>query len=94
MDNKNSLIRILEFYINNHKNKEVELMYGTGSQIKIVSFEYSTNLKSLFVEAKIILGEEINESVLERSLADVLIVDAISYIYPNEPVKISVSYDV
>lgn len=94
MDKKHGLIRIVDYYVNTFKKKDVELMYGKGSKIEILQFEYSTNLKSLFVEAKIILGEEINESVMDRSLADVIISDAITYIYNDVPVKISVDFDV
>jgi hypothetical protein len=40
------------------------------------------------------LGDEINESLLDRYLADVLITDAVYYIYNDIPVKVSVNFDV
>jgi hypothetical protein len=69
-------------------------MYGLGSKIVITSLDYSITSKSLYIEAKIILGDEINESLLERYLADVLISDAVSYVYNDIPVKVSVNFDV
>lgn len=94
MKDKERIIRILEHYINVLKKNEVELMYGQNSQIKIKSFEYSITSKSLFVEAKIVLGDIIDESVLDRSLADLLIQDSLVYVYDDVPVKVSIDYDV
>jgi len=94
MMDKNRIIQILEHYINVLKKNEVELMYGKNSQIKIKSFDYSITSKSLYIEAKIVLGDIIDESVLDRSLADLLIQDSLVYIYDDVPVKVSIDYDV
>lgn len=94
MKDKDRIIRILEHYINVLKKNEVELMYGKNSRIKIKSFDYSITSKSLYIEAKIILGDIIDESVLDRSLADLLIQDSLVYIYDDVPVKVSIDYDV
>jgi len=94
MMDKNRIIQILEHYINVLKKNEVELMYGKNSQIKIKSFDYSITSKSLYIEAKIVLRDIIDESVLDRSLADLLIQDSLVYIYDDVPVKVSIDYDV
>ena len=69
-------------------------MYGNGSKIVIKNLDYSITNKSLYIEAEIVLGEEINESVLDRYVADTLITDAVSYVYDDTPVKVSVNFDV
>lgn len=91
---KNRIIQILEHYINVLKKNEVELMYGVNSKIKIKGFEYSISNKSLYIEAKIVLGDIIDESVLDRSLADLLIQDSIVYVFDDVPVKLAIDYDV
>jgi hypothetical protein len=93
MEGKERIIRILEHYINVLKKKDVELMYGKNSSIKIKNIQYSITNKSLYLEAKIVLGEIIDESVLDRSLADLLIEDSLGYVYSDLPVKISVEWD-
>lgn len=94
MKDKDRIIRILEHYMNVLKKNEVETMYGSNSKIIIKSFEFSITNKSLYIEAKIVLGDLIDESVLDRSLADLLIQDSLVYVYPDLPVKVSIDYDV
>lgn len=94
MKDKERIIQILEHYMNVLKKNEVELMYGKNSTIQIKNLEYSITNKSLFMEARIVLGDLIDESVLDRSLADILIQDSIVYIFDDLPVKVSVEWDV
>lgn len=94
MKDKELIVRILEHYCNVLKKNEVELMYGTNSRIKIRNLDYSITSKSLYIEAQIVLGDIIDESVLDRSLADLLIQDSLVYIYDDVPVKVSIDYDV
>ena len=94
MKDKDRIIRILEHYINVLKKYEVELMYGQNSRIQIKNLDYSITSKSLYIEAKIVLGDIIDESVLDRSLADLLIQDSLVYVYDDVPVKVSIDYDV
>lgn len=94
MKDRERIIRILEHYINVLKKNEVELMYGKNSIIRIKNLEYSITNKSLFLEGKIILGDIIDESVLDRSLADLLIQDSIVYVYGDLPVKLHIEYDI
>lgn len=94
MNDRERIIRILEHYINVLKKNDVETWYGKNSRIKILNIDYSITNKSIYLEAKIILGDIINESVLDRSLADLLIQDSLVYVYPDFPVKVSIDYDV
>lgn len=94
MKDKDRIIRILEHYCNVLKKNEVELMYGSNSRIQIKNLDYSITSKSLYIEAKIVLGDIIDESVLDRSLADLLIQDSLVYVYDDVPVKVSIDYDV
>lgn len=94
MRDKARIFRILEFYINNFRRFDVEESYGKNAEIKIKDFNYSTHNKAIYLEAKIVLVNVINESVLDRLTADILIQDALIYLYPDLPVKISIDYDV
>ena len=93
MGKKERIIRLIEYYINDFRKNEVEGMYGTNSKIKIIDFNYSSIVKSLCVESKIILGDTINESVMDREVADILVQDAIQYFYSDIPVKVSVDWE-
>lgn len=94
MSRKKRIFRLIEYYLNDYEKDAVEEIYGKGSKIKIHDIFYSTNLKSVMVEAIIVLGDIISEETLDRSLADILIQDALVYFYPDEPIKVSVRYDV
>ena len=69
-------------------------MYGKNSRIKIHDINYSTNTNSLLLEAVIVLGDVINEEVMDRKLADILIQDALIYFYPETSIKTYVRFDV
>lgn len=93
-DRKRRIIRLLESYMNEFQGESVQEMYGKGSKIKIHNIDYSTNTNSLFLEAIIVLGDLINEEVMDRKLADILIQDALIYFYPDLSVKTYVRFDV
>ena len=84
----------MEKYLNVLKKEQVELMYGEGAKIKIHNLQPAATNESIFVEAIIILGNTINEDVLDRSLADYLIQDIIYLIFPDSNVKCMVRWDV
>jgi hypothetical protein len=48
----------------------------------------------MFVESIIILGETINESVIDTKLLDILIQDAMVYFYPEASLRTYVRFDV
>lgn len=94
MDKKRKLFDLIEFYINDHHKKSLEEFYGRGSKIQVRSLDYINSQKCILAEIKIILSETIDESVLDRELADVLIQEALVYFYPEHFVKVLVSWDV
>jgi hypothetical protein len=93
-DRKRRVIRLLESYLNDFRGESVQEMYGNGSKIKIHDILYSTNSNSLMLETVIVLGDVINEDVMDRKLADILIQDALVYFYPDIPIKTYVRFDV
>lgn len=94
MDTKKRIIRLIETYLNEHRKSDVETMYGSGSKIKIHDLMFSTSQKSLMIETVIVLGETINEEVMDRKLADLLVQEALVYFYPELSVKNYVRWDV
>ena len=94
MDLKNRYIRIIEKYLNVIKKDDVELMYGKGTKIKVRNINPSISNNSITVEVVIILGEIINEEVLDSSLTPYLIQDILELIFPDVITKTIVSWDV
>lgn len=93
-DKKRKLYRLIEHYINDFRGEAVEEMYGKGTKIKIHNMYESYSTNSVVLEAIIHLGNTINEEVMDRELADVLIQDALVYFFPEKSVKTMVRYDV
>jgi hypothetical protein len=94
VDLKNRYIRIIEKYLNVIKKDDVELMYGKGTKIKVRNINPSISNNSITVEVIIILGDVINEEVLDSSLTPYLIQDILELIFPDVITKTIVSWDV
>jgi len=94
IDKKQRLFRLIESYLNEFKGDAVEEVYGKGTKIKIHTINFSVTSKSVVLESVIILGETINESVMDRTLADILIQDALIYFFPDYHIKTYVRFDV
>jgi len=94
IDKKQRLFRLIESYLNEFKGDAVEEVYGKGTKIKIHTINFSVTSKSVILESVIVLGETINESVMDRSLADILIQDALIYFFPDYHIKTYVRFDV
>ncbi len=90
---KKRYIRIIEKYLNVIKKNDVELMYGKGSKIEVRNINPSISSNSITVEVVIILGEVINEEVLDSSLTPYLIQDILELIFPDVITKTIVSWD-
>jgi hypothetical protein len=91
---KQRYINIIEKYINVVKKDYVELMYGEGVVIKINNINPSPTSNSILIEAVIILGNVINEEVLDRSMVDYLVNDIVTLIFPEASIKCMVRWDV
>jgi len=94
MDKKRRAIRLLELYINETRKKDVEEWYGLNSKIKIHNLNFSHTQQSVIIEGIIYLGDVINEEVMDRSVADILIQDSAAIIFPEYSVKAMVRWDV
>lgn len=92
-DKKKGLSNMIEKYINNYKKDLIESFYGVGTKIKIASVSHSLTTDTLLFEVIIILGETINESVLDKRLIDILIEDTMFYIYPEQRIKLYVKWE-
>jgi hypothetical protein len=91
---KQRLYRLLETYINDFRGDAVQEMYGKGTKVKIHNINYSTSTKSILIESVVILGETINESIMDKSLVDILIQDAMVYFYSEFSLRSYVRFDV
>ena len=94
MDKKRRLFRLIESYFNDYQKDAVEEMYGRGSSIKIHTMTQGYSTNSLLFEVVIVLGETISEQVMDRTLADILIQDALVYFFPDQNIKTYVRWDV
>jgi hypothetical protein len=48
----------------------------------------------VLVEVIVLLGETINEEILDTSLAEILIQDALVYFFPEQQIKTLIRWDV
>jgi hypothetical protein len=92
---KNKLKNMMEKYLNVVKKNEIEIMYGEGTHIKIHSVSFSSTNNIIVIEAIIVLGKEINEGVMDRTLIDYLIQDLIPYFFSDvKSTNVLVRWDV
>ena len=94
LDKKQRLFRLIENYINDFQGESVQKIYGDGSKIKVHSMTQSFSTNILLFEVVVVLGETINESVMDDSLANVLIQDSLVYFFPECQIKTYVRFDV
>ena len=94
MDNKRRLYRLIEKYINDFKGDVVKSIYGEGSSIKIHTITFGVTKNVILLEAIVILGNTINEDVMDNSLAEVLIQDSMIYFFPEHQIKTYIRFDV
>ena len=94
-DKKQRFYRLLEYYINDSRKEEVEVMYGKGSKIKVHNWTHNTKGDTFIFELIVILGDTINESVIDKNMADALLKEALQFFYPEvKNVSCMVRFDV
>lgn len=94
-DKKKRFFRLLESYINDYQKDAVELMYGKGSKIKVHNWSHNNKGDTFLFELIIELGDVINESVMDKTMSEVLLRDALVYFYPEtQNIKCIVRFDV
>ena len=65
MDNNRRLFRLIEVYLNGFKGDLVESIYGNRSIIKVHTVTFGVSDNSVLVELVVILGDVINEEILD-----------------------------
>ena len=94
-DKKQRFYRLLETYMNESRKEEVELMYGKDAKIKIHNWTHNVKGDQFIFELIVVLGDTINESVIDTNLAEVLLEDALVYFYPEvKKISCMVRFDV
>lgn len=94
MDTKGIIKNLIETLINDTKREVFESMYGINSKFHIRDIGYSDRNKTLYIDGKIILGDIIDESVIDPELINFLILDNIKYIYNDVNLNLTISFDV
>ena len=94
-DKKRKFYRLLETYMNESRKEDVELMYGKDAKIKIHNWTHNVKGDQFIFELIVVLGNTINESVIDTNLAEVLLEDALVYFYPEvKKISCMVRFDV
>lgn len=85
---------LLEKFINEGKKDVLETHYGKNTTVKIPNINFGITSKSLIVECVIVLGDMINEDVIERKYIDYLVNSACDYFFGGYSVKVMIRWDV
>jgi hypothetical protein len=94
-DKKRRFFRLLESYFNDFRKDAVETIYGKGSQIKVHNYTHNNKGDSISFELVIILGETINEQVMDKNMAEFLLKDALIYFFPEiSKIRCLIRFDV
>lgn len=93
LDKKQRFFRLIESYINDFRGDAVREFYGGNARIKIHTMTQSFSTNVLLFEIVVVLGETINESVMDDTLASVLIQDSMVYFYPESKIQTYVRFD-
>jgi hypothetical protein len=93
LNKKHRFFRLIESYINDFRGDAVQEFYGNNSRIKIHTMTHSWSTNFLLFEIVVVLGETINESVMDETLAIVLLQDSMVYFYPESKIQTYVRFD-
>jgi len=94
LDKKRRFFRLIESYINDFRGDAVREFYGDKARIKIHSMNTGVKDNSIMFEAVVILGDTINEDVMNDTLAHILIQDSMVYFFPESNIRTYIRFDV
>ena len=94
LDKKQRFFRLIESYINDFRGDAVREFYGDKVQIKIHTMNTGIKDNSIMLEVIILLGETINEDVMNDTLAHILVQDSMVYFFPESKILTYVRFDV
>lgn len=90
---KKKLFKLIEKYVNFLRSKEMELIYGKGSKLKVHSISESVKHKTILIECIVIFGDIIEESMLDESAVDLYVRESIKDVFPNAKIQTMVRWD-
>lgn len=93
MEPKKRLFRLIEVYLNEYRKGAVEEIYGKNTKVKIHNVSHSITTNTMIIEAIVVLGDLINEEVMDKELAHVIILEALEYFYPEFKIKTLIRWD-
>jgi len=94
LDKKRRFFRLIESYINDFRGDAVQEFYGNNARIKVHSMNTGVKDNSIMLEVIIILGDTINEDVMNDTLAHILVQDSMVYFFPEVKLRTYVRFDV
>ena len=94
IDKKQRFFRLIENYINDFRGDAVQEFYGDQARIKVHSMNTGVKDNSIMLEVVIILGNSINEDVINDELAHILIQDSMVYFFPESKILTYVRFDI
>jgi hypothetical protein len=94
LDKKQRFFRLIESYINDFRGDAVREFYGDNAQIKIHTMNTGIKDNSIMLEVIILLGETINEDVLNETLVHILVQDSMVYFFPESKILTYVRFDI
>lgn len=94
MDTNNKIFNLVDNYVNNLRKEEFLNFYGNGAVLKTKTIGYSSNNKSLFVEAHLTIGDDFVDDIIDSSLCEILIGNSLKYLYPNQNVTYIITFGI
>jgi hypothetical protein len=94
MDNREFYIKLIERYINVARKSSLEEFYGKSSEVKITNLNFGVTSKSVVVSMTIKLGEIINEEVMEKDMAELLLIQLFIFLFRDIKITTVVNWDV
>lgn len=81
--NYSKLKKLFEKFLNFFQKDKIEIFYGVGTKVKIHTIDYSITKNTIIIEAVIVLGDLINEEVMDSSMVEIMIKDFLPYVFPE-----------
>lgn len=94
LDKKRRFFRLIERYVNDFRGDAVREFYGDNAKIKIHSMNIGMKDKSIMLEVVVMLGDTINEDVLDDTMARILVQDSMVYFFPESTLKTYIRFDI
>lgn len=83
-DRKQRIFRLIETHVNDYNKHRLEEFYGVGSKLELKDINYITTSKSLLIDAKLTVGDIIDEFSLYPDVAENLLYEAVIYFFSSD----------